>query len=100
MKPITLTFCGNRFNKLIAEPNEEILEMIRLRRERNPNKSFRLPTDSDFHLISCSKEISKMVKFGVETKCIVKLTNYDFKDEKTQEQITGAYLQLIAVFKA
>ena len=97
MKTFTVTFCGSRFNKLIAQPNDEVSQWIQERRNTNPDPAYRLPQDEEFLQFTSSKQLSSIVKYNVPTKCLVKLTNYDFLDEKKNEQIKGAYLQLIAV---
>ena len=92
MKTVTLTFCGSRFNKLIAQPNEEINQWIQERRGKNPDLSYRLPSDKDFHQFACPKQLSQIVKFGVETKCVVKLTNFDFLEKFVMTRLQSCRL--------
>ena len=98
MKTTTVTFLGNTYNKLLVQPNADLTQLITECRDKHPESSYRLPNlDGEYLHISYDKKLSNLIKYGVPVRAVVKLVSYDFVDSKTNERVTGSYLQLIGV---
>ena len=98
MKTTTVTLLGNTYNKLLVQPNADLTQLILDCRYKNPELSYRLPTlNGDYLQLSYDKKLSNLLKYGTPIKVVVKLVSYDFVDSKTNERVTGSYLQLVAV---
>ena len=98
MKQVILTPIGTSYNKLITTNSDQVKAMVEERRKAHPDASFKLPNVTDEYLqFSYDQRLKSLITYGVETKCLVKLTNYDFVDDKKGERIQGAYLQIVAV---
>jgi hypothetical protein len=98
MKTVTITALGNTYNKLLIQPNADLTKLITECREKNPQSSYRLPTmNGDYVQLSYDKKLSNLIKYGIPMKVVVKVVSYDFVDAKTNERITGGYLQLVAI---
>ena len=94
----TLTFIGKNYNKLLAEPNEQLQKMADEARRKNTKDDalYTTPKMDEYVNVTFDNRMSKLIKYGEPQQVIIKLAQYDFINDKGVRTV-GCYFQLVGV---